>query len=53
VQVTEGLQPGDKVVSLGAIVTGRPPVPPTLRLASNIRRGAPPPVAQAGQAKKP
>jgi HlyD family secretion protein len=54
VQVTEGLQPGDKVVALGAIVTGRPAVPPTLKLASNMRRGAapPPPVAQAGQAKK-
>ena len=52
VQVVEGLQPGDKVVALGAIVTGRPVVPPTLKLASSIRRGAPPPVAQAGQAKK-
>jgi len=54
VQVTEGLQPGDKVVALGAIVTARPAVPPTLKLASSMRRGAapPPPVAQAGQAKK-
>jgi len=52
VQVTEGLQPGDKVVALGAIVTGRPLSPPKLQLAANIRRGAPPPVAQAGQAKK-
>ncbi|HEY6827684.1 MAG TPA: efflux RND transporter periplasmic adaptor subunit [Gemmatimonadaceae bacterium] len=54
VQVTEGLQPGDKVVALGAIVTGRPAVSPTLKLASSMRRGAapPPPVAQAGQAKK-
>jgi len=53
VQVTEGLQPGDKVVALGAIVTARPAVPPTLKLASSMRRGAapPPPVAQAGQAK--
>jgi HlyD family secretion protein len=54
VQITEGLQPGDKVVALGAIVTGRPAIPPTLKLASNMRRGSapPPPVAQAGQAKK-
>jgi len=54
VQVTEGLQPGAKVVALGAIVTARPAVPPTLKLASSMRRGAapPPPVAQAGQAKK-
>jgi HlyD family secretion protein len=52
VQVIDGLQPGDKVVALGAIVTGRPLVPPTLQLSANMRRGAPPPVAQAGQAKK-
>ena len=52
VQVTEGLQPGDKVVALGAIMTGRPAVAPKLQLSANMRRGAPPPVAQAGQAKK-
>jgi len=52
VQVTEGLQPGDKVVALGAVMTGRLAVPPKLELAANMRRGAPPPVAQAGQAKK-
>ncbi len=52
VQVIEGVQPGDKVVALGAIMTGRPAVAPKLQIAASMRRGAPPPVAQAGQAKK-
>jgi HlyD family secretion protein len=38
--VTDGLKEGDKVVMLGAIIMGKPAVPPTLRLAANIRRPA-------------
>jgi HlyD family secretion protein len=38
--VTDGLKEGDKVVMLGAIIMGRPAVPPTLRIAANIRRPA-------------
>lgn len=42
-QVIDGIKEGDKVVMLGAIIMDRPTVPPTLRLAANLRRqpGAP------------
>ncbi len=43
--ITEGLKEGDKVVMLGAIIMGKPAVPPTLTLAANIRRPATPPAA--------
>ena len=39
-QVTDGLQAGDKVVMLGSIITSKPPVPPKLVLAENLKRGA-------------
>lgn len=49
VQVLDGLQEGDKVVSLGAILASRPEVPPKLQIAENMRRGAPvSPATQAG-----
>jgi hypothetical protein len=41
VEVTEGLKEGDKVVMLGAIMTGKPLVPPKLQIAQNMRRDAP------------
>lgn len=41
-QVLDGVKEGDKVVMLGAIITNRPTVSPTLRLADNIRRAATP-----------
>src|SRR6478736_2975855 len=37
-QITDGVKEGDKVVMLGAIIMGKPAVPPTLRLAASIRR---------------
>ncbi|HEY2162396.1 MAG TPA: hypothetical protein VGH04_00315, partial [Gemmatimonadaceae bacterium] len=37
-QVTDGVKEGDKVVMLGAIIMGKPTVPPTLRIAASIRR---------------
>ncbi len=43
--ITDGLKEGDKVVMLGAIIMGKPAVPPTLTLAANIRRPATPPGA--------
>lgn len=43
-EVTDGVKEGDKVVMLGAIIMGKPAVPPTLRIAANIRR-APTPAA--------
>jgi RND family efflux transporter MFP subunit len=43
-EITDGVTEGDKVVMLGAIIMGKPAVPPTLRIAANIRR-APTPAA--------
>ena len=37
-EITDGVKEGDSVVMLGAIITGRPEVPPTLRMAASIRR---------------
>jgi HlyD family secretion protein len=37
-QITDGVKEGDKVVMLGAIIMGKPAVPPTLQLAASIRR---------------
>jgi HlyD family secretion protein len=47
--ITEGLKEGDRVVMLGAIIMGKPAVPPTLRLAANVRRPATPAGAQPTQ----
>lgn len=41
VQVVDGLKEGDKVVMLGAIMVSKPPVPPTLQIATDMKRGAP------------
>jgi len=52
-EVTDGVKEGDKVVMLGAIIMGKPAVPPTLRLAANIRRAPTPagaPQTQVGTA---
>jgi hypothetical protein len=40
-QVIDGTTEGDKVVQLGAIIMSKPPVPPTLEIAANMKRGAP------------
>jgi HlyD family secretion protein len=40
-QVLEGVKDGDKVVQLGAIMMTKPPIPPTLQIADNMKRGAP------------
>ena len=37
-QVLDGVKEGDRVVMLGAIVTGRPTNPPRLKVAENMRR---------------
>jgi len=37
-QIVDGVKEGDKVVMLGAIIMNRPAVPPTLTLASSLRR---------------
>jgi outer membrane protein len=37
--ITEGLKEGDRVVMLGAIIMGKPAVPPTLRLAASRDAG--------------
>ncbi len=39
-EIRSGLKEGDKIVMLGAILTGRPAVPPKLLLADDIKRGA-------------
>ena len=39
-QVLEGVQPGDKVVLLGSVLTSRPVKAPTLALADGLRRGS-------------
>jgi multidrug efflux pump subunit AcrA (membrane-fusion protein) len=39
-QVLDGVKEGERVLVLGAILTGRPPVPPKLRIAATLRRGA-------------
>jgi RND family efflux transporter MFP subunit len=41
VQVVDGLKEGDKVVMLGAIMINKPPVPPKLQIAAEMKRGAP------------
>jgi len=46
VQVLDGLKEGDKVVSLGAILSSRPEIPPKLQIAANMQRGA---TTQAGE----
>ena len=48
-QITDGVKEGDSVVMLGAIITGRPAVPPTLRIAANIRRPPGSPAASPNQ----
>jgi len=40
VQVTDGLAPGDKVVSLGAILAEKPDIAPKLAIADDMKRGA-------------
>jgi HlyD family secretion protein len=40
-EIVGGLKEGDKVVMLGAIMTSRPPVPPKLQIADEMKRGAP------------
>jgi HlyD family secretion protein len=49
-EVLSGVQPGDKVVMLGAIMLDRPTSAPILQFASDLRRGAP--SAQAAMAKQ-
>lgn len=41
IQVLDGLKQGDKVVMLGAILMGKPVVPPTLAIAPSLRRDTP------------
>ena len=41
IQVLDGLKQGDKVVMLGAILTGKPSVAPKLAIAPSLRRDAP------------
>jgi HlyD family secretion protein len=41
-EVVDGVKEGDKVVMLGAIIMGRPAVPPTLKIAASMRRAAAP-----------
>jgi multidrug efflux pump subunit AcrA (membrane-fusion protein) len=41
VEILDGLKEGDKVVMLGAIMTGKPAVPPKLQISMNMRRDAP------------
>ena len=48
VQVVSGLKEGDKVITLGAIVSSRPAVAPKLQIASDMQRGAA--VSRASQA---
>ena len=53
-QVIDGLKEGDKVVTLGAIITAKPATPPKLLLADNMKRGAAVSRAtQAGEAAPP
>ena len=40
-EITEGVNEGDKVVMLGAIMAKKPAVPPRLQIAENLKRGAP------------
>jgi len=40
-EIVSGLKEGDRVVMLGAIMTSRPPIPPKLQIAADMRRGAP------------
>jgi HlyD family secretion protein len=40
-EIVGGLKEGDHVVMLGAIMTSRPPIPPKLQIAADMRRGAP------------
>jgi HlyD family secretion protein len=39
-EIVSGLKEGDRVVMLGAILTSRPPIPPKLEIASDMKRGA-------------
>lgn len=48
-EITDGVKEGDSVVMLGAIITGRPEVPPTLKLAASIRRAPGSPAASPNQ----
>jgi HlyD family secretion protein len=41
IQVLDGVKQGEKVVMLGAILTGKPAVTPRLAIAPNLRRDAP------------
>jgi HlyD family secretion protein len=50
-EVLDGVKEGDRVVMLGAIVTGRPATPPRLQIAANMKRSAP--AAQSVQAGEP
>ena len=40
-EIVSGLKEGDRVVMLGAIMTSRPPIPPKLEIAADMKRGAP------------
>jgi len=50
-QVLDGVKEGDRVVMLGAIMTGRPSSLPNLQIAANMRRSAS--GAQSVQAGEP
>ena len=50
-EVLDGVKEGDRVVMLGAIMTGRPTSSPRLQIAANMRRQTP--VAQSEQAGEP
>jgi HlyD family secretion protein len=56
-QVIDGVKEGEKVLLLGSIITSRPPVPPKLVIAENMRRGAAasnaPRATNASATKKP
>jgi HlyD family secretion protein len=48
-EVLSGVKEGDKIVMLGAILAGRPAVPPKIQIAAEMQRGAA--VARETQAK--
>ena len=49
IQVLDGLKEGDKVITLGAILSSRPAVTPKLQIAADMQRGAAvSPATQAG-----
>ncbi|HSQ30699.1 MAG TPA: efflux RND transporter periplasmic adaptor subunit [Gemmatimonadaceae bacterium] len=52
-EVLDGVNEDDHVVLLGAIMTGRPAVPPKLQIAASLRRGGGSTPAQSVQAGEP